>query len=265
MKNFIDFSKKVYKIVNNHTTIIKLFIMQNHLFEELTTKEVAEIKKHFIKLNFSSKDLIYSANEKSKNAFITDTENISDIWIYFIKQWFIRISVTYEGKKNTIAFLKKWDFFWEVSSIMNFKPTAEVLALSDTEINFINWKEFNELLLKIPQLTINLSKHLAERIQFQGSIIFDHVFRPLESRVASTIKNLSEEFGNKHKNWKITIWIKITHQDLADFVWTNRETITKILTKFKNSNIISFNKKKIIIEDVKYLMEVLKDKHSLKV
>lgn len=238
--------------------------MENNLFDNLSIHELNEIRSKFIKLNFSSRDVIYSANEKSKNAFITDSSNISDIWIYFVKQWYVRISVTYEGKKNTIAFLKKWDFFWEVSSILNFKPTAEVIALSDIEISFINWDEFNDLLLRIPQLAINLCKYLAKRIQFQSSIIFDHVFRPLESRVASTIINLSNEFWKLEKDWKTTISIKITHQDLADFVWTNRETITKILTRFKNNNILSFNKKKITIDDIVLLEEVLKNKSALK-
>lgn len=237
--------------------------MKNTLFDNLTVPELNKIKKSFIKLNFCEKDLVYSASERSSSAFISNKNADSDIWIYFIQFWSIKISVTSEWKKNTIAFLKKWDFFWEVSSILNFKPTAEVLALSDAEINFIDWQQFNKLLMEIPTFSLNLCKYLAKRIQFQGSIIFDHVFRPLESRVASTILNLANEFWKKLKNWKISIPIRITHQDLADFVWTNRETITKILTRFKNSNIISFVKKKITIEDLKKIQEVMDDKNLL--
>ena len=254
VKYIIDFIVNLCIIYINKKWNNKLS-MKNTLFENLSSEELSKIKKSFVKLNFSEKDLVYSANERSNSAFISNKNTDSDIWIYFIQYWSIKISVTKEWKKNTIAFLKKWDFFWEVSSILNFKPTAEVLALSDAEINFIDLTQFNKLLMEIPTFSINLCKYLAKRIQFQSSIIFDHVFRPLESRVASTILNLANEFWKKMKTWKISIPIRITHQDLADFVWTNRETITKILTRFKNNKIISFAKKKITIENLKKIQE----------
>lgn len=224
----------------------------------LSKEDKNVVESHFVSLKFGKKDFIYSAWDKRWLFIEEKSEWKNNIWLYLIKSWVIKISIQNWDKENTIAFLKEWDFFWEVSTIMNFKPTAKVLALSDTEIQFIHAPVFNKLLLEIPQLAVNLAKYMARRIQHQSAIIFDHVFRCLESRVASNILNLNEEFWEKD-NWRYLIPLKITHQDLADFVWTNRETITKILTKFRKEWVVSFDERKFVIEDIEWLKDIMRD------
>jgi len=53
--------------------------MKNTLFENLSSEELSKIKKSFVKLNFSEKDLVYSANERSNSAFISNKNTDSDI------------------------------------------------------------------------------------------------------------------------------------------------------------------------------------------
>lgn len=232
--------------------------LENSLFVELTQEEKEKVLQHFVTLKFSRKDLVYAAEQWKRDLFISNhVHTESWIWMYFISSWIIKISVKYWNKKNTIAFLRWWDFFWEISTILNFKPTAEVTAISDSEIFFIEWKTFSRLLLSIPRLSYNLNKYLAKKIQHQSAIIFDHVFRSLESRIASNILNLVEEFWEDKWWWNFLISIKITHQELADFVWTNRETVTKIITKFRKKKIVTIDDRYMIVNSVEKLKEIM--------
>lgn len=229
--------------------------MDYSIFEGLNGSDLKKIKSYFQWLSFAKKDVIYTKKEEV-SWFFDDSEKKT--WIYFIKSGIVKISVKHVNKNYTIAFLKWWDFFWELSSILWFEPSADVTAVTDVEVDFLDSKVFLDLMLKMPNFSMNISKYLANRIQALSWNIFDHVFRSLESRVASNILNLVNEF------WEVTwesdnevmIWIKVTHQDLSDFIWTNRETVTKILNQFRKRKILDFVDRKILITDLKAIKEI---------
>lgn len=226
--------------------------MYYSLFEWLLESDIDKIKKEFISLKYKKKETIYTKSVWWNQIFYESSERV---WVYFIEKWIVKISVKNESKNYTIAFLKWWDFFWEMSSLLWFEPTANIHALENTEINFLPSNKFNELLIEIPRFWISLSKYLAKRTQVLSWIIFDHVFKSLESRVASNLLSMISEFWEE-KNWKHYLKIKITHQDLADFIWTNRETVTKTLNIFKKNWILDFIDRKIIILNIEKLKEI---------
>ena len=222
--------------------------MHYPLFDWLTNEEVEKIKWCLTDLEYKKKEAIYTKSVLWNVMF----EEVEKVWIYFIEKWIVKISVKNELKNYTIAFLKGWDFFWEMSSLLWFKPTADIYALEDTRIKFLPSDDFNRLLKEIPNFWISLSKYLANRVQFLSWIIFDHVFKSLEWRVASNLINMINEFWEE-KDWKIYLKIKVTHQDLADFIWTNRETVTKTLNNFKKNWIIDFLDRRIVVLDFEKL------------
>ena len=226
--------------------------MYYSLFEWLLESEITQIKNHFVDLEYKKKEVIYTKSIWWNSIFY---EWSNRIWVYFIEKWIVKISVKNELKNYTIAFLKWWDFFWEMSSLLWFKPTANVHALENTKIKFLSSDDFNKLLTEIPRLWISLSKYLANRSQFLSWVIFDHVFKSLEARVASNILSMVDEFWEE-KDGKYYLKIKITHQDLADFIWTNRETVTKTLNLFKKQWIIDFIDRKIIVTKLDKLKEI---------
>jgi len=226
--------------------------MDYSLFDWLPESDIDKIKSYFIELNYKKKETIYTKSVWWNSIFY---DWVDRVWIYFIENWIVKISVKNESKNYTIAFLKWWDFFWEMSSILWFEPTADIHALEDSKIFFISSADFNKILNEMPRLWISLSKYLAKRSQFLSWVIFDHVFKPLESRVASNLLSMVNEFWEE-KDWKYYLKIKITHQDLADFIWTNRETVTKTLNLFKKRWIIDFIDRKIIVLNIEKLKDV---------
>lgn len=229
--------------------------MEYSLFEWLSEEEIKIIEKELIDLEYKKKETIYTKSVWWNKIFY---EESSRVWVYFVESWIVKISVKNEMKNYTIAFLKWWDFFWEMSSILWFEPTADIHALEDVKIKFLDSDKFNELLNKMPKLWIALSKYLAKRTQFLSGVIFDHVFKTLEARVASNLLSMIDEFWEE-KDWKFYLKIKVTHQDLADFIWTNRETVTKTLNIFKKNWILDFIDRRIVVLDFDKLKEISVD------
>ena len=56
---------------------------------------------------------------------------------------------------------------------------------------------------------------------------------------------LSDEYGEKSSEG-ITLNIKLTHQDIAEMTGMTRESVTRILDKWKNSGEITIQKNKFI-------------------
>ena len=229
--------------------------MEYSLFEWFSEEEIKIIEKELIDLEYKKKETIYTKSVWWNKIFY---EESSRVWVYFVESWIVKISVKNEMKNYTIAFLKWWDFFWEMSSILWFEPTADIHALEDVKIKFLDSDKFNELLNKMPKLWIALSKYLAKRTQFLSGVIFDHVFKTLEARVASNLLSMIDEFWEE-KDWKFYLKIKVTHQDLADFIWTNRETVTKTLNIFKKNWILDFIDRRIVVLDFDKLKEISVD------
>jgi len=229
--------------------------MNYSLLKGLNDSDQKKISSKFEKLIFEKKELIYT--KKGEKTWFFDNEEKRS-WVYFIKSWIVKIVVEHEGRKYTIAFLKKWDFFGEQSSILWFDPCADVVAISDVKIDFLNSIEFNKTMNEFPVFSMNVVKYLANRIQALSWTIFNHVFRSLESRVASSILDLFYEFWEEKCKNKCIISIKVTHKDLSDFIWTNRETVTKILNQFKNRWLIDFIDRKILITNLTKLKAIAK-------
>ncbi|MCD5382865.1 Crp/Fnr family transcriptional regulator [Candidatus Gracilibacteria bacterium] len=229
--------------------------MEYSLFEGLSEEEIKIIEKELIDLEYKKKETIYTKSVGGNKIFY---EESSRVGVYFVESGIVKISVKNEMKNYTIAFLKGGDFFGEMSSILGFEPTADIHALEDVKIKFLDSDKFNELLNKMPKLGIALSKYLAKRTQFLSGVIFDHVFKTLEARVASNLLSMIDEFGEE-KDGKFYLKIKVTHQDLADFIGTNRETVTKTLNIFKKNGILDFIDRRIVVLDFDKLKEISVD------
>ena len=69
------------------------------------------------------------------------------------------------------------------------------------------------------------------------------------TRVINFLKENAITFGNKVGFNELLLKHSFTQQDIADFTGTSRQTVTTVLNDLKRSNIISLNRKRILIRD----------------
>ena len=102
--------------------------------------------------------------------------------------------------------------------------------------------EFAVALLKIASLK---QRVLGVRAQYLASS------RP-ESRVAELLKRLGELYGEETTEG-ILIQISLSHEQIAAMTGTTRVTITRVIKRLKEQNILDVKSKKIIILDMNRL------------
>ena len=73
------------------------------------------------------------------------------------------------------------------------------------------------------------------------------------TRILNFLKENAGIYGNKVGINELLLKHNYTQQDIADFTGTSRQTVTTILNDLKRSNIISMNRRRILIRDASVL------------
>jgi len=75
------------------------------------------------------------------------------------------------------------------------------------------------------------------------------VFKDARTRVVEFIKEMGEERGKK-VGFETLIKNYLTHQDIANLTGTSRQTVTTIMNKLRDQNLINFDRRRILIRDM---------------
>ena len=73
------------------------------------------------------------------------------------------------------------------------------------------------------------------------------------TRIINFLRENAEIYGNKVGLNELLLKHNYTQQDIADFTGTSRQTVTTILNDLKRSNVISMNRRRILIRDAALL------------
>ena len=179
--------------------------------------------------------------------------------LFIINEGKVKITrLSEEGKEVILSILGEGEFFGEMSLLDGESRSANVIALSDSEVFILKRQDFLEIIHKNPQIAITLLEELARRIRKSDQQIEFLSLSDAENRVALTLLRLAEESGT-FKMGQVTIDELPMQQDMANMSGTSRETISRMLSDFKDKEYIDRKGKKLIILDYeKFRLEFTK-------
>jgi CRP/FNR family transcriptional regulator len=137
------------------------------------------------------------------------------------------------------------EFFGEMSLIDGKTDPATVAAMEPSLIAVISRNEFYELLHSQKKILENLLELLCTRLRESWKKIQMMNFNDASQRIKMLLLMLAEDYGEKTDEG-ITLRIKLIHQNIADMAGLTRETVTRVLDKWKNSGEIKITKDKYI-------------------
>ena len=171
---------------------------------------------------------------------------------FMVLNGLIKISVPdpLSERRKTLALLGSGEALGEMAVLTNKNRSGRATPARDTRLFRLPQDDFMEMFHSYPQFGLNLSRILSQRLWDTDSDIQSTTFKTIPGRMASQLVYLAEEFGDRRDaEDSIRIEIELTHQELADIVGTNRETITRHLNKFREKDIILYDDNQIIIHD----------------
>ncbi len=190
-------------------------------------------------------DLINTYKVFKKEKIILEGEKGQDIFVVLNG----RINVYFEeGKKKIILkTLNPGDIFGEIGYFTK-KRIASCVALEDSTIGVIKYKDFKKLILIKKDLFLNFIKVLISRLIETNQGVKKLAFKPVLYRIAEEILcNL-----NKEDNLDISI------KELAEKVAASRETVSRMLKILEKIGAISRQKNNIKVLNKEKLLNLMK-------
>jgi len=200
-------------------------------FEELTVEQI-------LKINNSSNTVRY----KKGNIIFRQDMPISHM--LFVKSGLIKIHKETGNEKSYIfkialpsCFIGLLSAFYR--NIFQYSATA----LTESEIIYTDINVFKEIIRDNGRYALHIMRLLSE----DGLTIFDKMINTSQKQVPGRIAEVLLLFSQKIYNSN-SFTLPITRQELAEFVSSTKESVSRTLTEFKNDKLIEIDDRSVVIK-----------------
>lgn len=174
--------------------------------------------------------------------------------LYYIKEGFIKLyRLSREGRDET-SYLLGPGYIVGLRALLAPDKFAKHNAetITDVKVITIPREEFFRHVLNDSSLLIDLLHAYIERLDYTEQRLVGFMFTDATARVAHFLYNFAQRFCNENDK-EIILPVKLSHQRIAEFVGSFRETVTLSLNRLEQANIICINKGEITICDLEKL------------
>lgn len=212
-----------------------VFLKGLPLFSNLDNKDLLEISK-------------FTYEKKVKKGNIIFSQGDPGYTLYLIVKGRVKVVLIGEsGKELVLAVLKRGDFLGEMSIIEDEVRSATAIALEPTVLLTIEKENFLNFLIKNSKAMLGVLKELSKRLRNADEKIGELAFQNVYERVISYLKALAKTRGVKEKEG-IFISELPTKREIADFIGSTRESVSRVLNDLHRKGFISLYRKSVIIK-----------------
>ena len=101
-------------------------------------------------------------------------------------------------------------------------------------------------------LSLFLMKIMGSRMLEMEQRLESLVFKDSRSRIIEFLRNLAEQKGRRI-GYEREVRKFFTHQEIANLTATSRQTVTTVLNELRNKNILTFNRRRMLVRDMDLL------------
>jgi len=198
---------------------------------------------------------VHKQFEKGKHIYLPDQSSDK---IYFITKGRVKIGTFgSNGKEVTKAIISEGEIFGELSIIGENTRRDFAYVMEDTSCCILSVEEMKGLMKDHSKLSLFFMKMMGSRVLEMESRLESLVFKDSRSRIVEFIVDLAEKKGQRvGYEWVVRKFI--THQDIANLTATSRQTVTTVLNELRNDNLLTFNRKRLLVRNLEELKKEIK-------
>ena len=222
-------SKIAYSIFDN-----------NPLFAVLNRDERILLSQHALTQTFTRHQVIYKPGQTASK-------------VYILLKGTIKVAIHSEKKDIIKYFVRPGGLFGE-SYLTGETQRRDFAYVMDNSAEVLELDA--QTVLKIMQNNFafaqSLLHFLGERLRYTETQLEKVVLKDSKSRIMEYLHQMGTEYG-KQIGYETLVKHNLTHQDIADLTGTSRQMVTAVLNQLKRSNVLYFNRKKILFRDLNAL------------
>lgn len=222
--------------------------MSNHksiwYFEDINLKEC------FCPIN-GAEDRYQKQPKRSfkKAEFIYLSDDEAD-QVFFIHQGAVKIiGYTEEGNEIIKAVLHPGEIFGELALYGEEQRSDYAQAIENTEVCILSRAGVTNLMRDLNGFQEFLHKIMGDRVIMTQKRLASLLYKDAKTRIAEYIL---EQAGKRSRKTPLGIELRnyLTHQEIASYTGTSRQTVTTVLNQFREEGLIDFDRKRIVIKDM---------------
>ena len=189
-----------------------------------------------------------------KGEYIFLPEEFADR-IFFLTEGRVKVGTYGEsGKEITKAILGSGEVFGELALVGEEKRRDFAYAMEDTIVCVLSVPEMKSLMREHNGLNMFLMKIMGSRMLEMEQRLESLVFKDSRTRIIEFLHSLAKKKGQR-VGYEMLVRKFMTHQEIANLTATSRQTVTTILNDLRNKNILTFNRRRLLIRDMDALAQ----------
>jgi len=218
-------------------------LAKSNLFSGLTGPEIEQIRGIGIEKTYEKGELIFSDGQKATGFFV----NLSgQVKVY-------KLSV--EGREQILHIIKPPEAFAEAALFAGSTFPAFAEPLTPSRLMFFPKDRFLHLIQTNPQLSLNMIAGLSTLLRHFVDLVEELSLKDVGARLSAYLLDLASRSGQIRGGDRV-LDLEVTKTQLASRLGTISETLSRVLRRLQNHNMIRVEGKRIVILDAEALEEI---------
>jgi CRP-like cAMP-binding protein len=177
--------------------------------------------------------------------------------VYCLEKGKVKLTkYTPDGKSYIVRLARAGDLLGYRSFLTNEPYSATAEVIEEATVCFLERNSFLQSLRQNPSFALDMLEQLGSDLKQAEDKARDLAYKSVPERLAELLLTLKESYGEETEAG-VKLDIRLTREELASMLGTTIETTVRNLTRFKEKELISFDKKNIILRNIHGLAEFL--------
>ncbi|WP_246223009.1 Crp/Fnr family transcriptional regulator [Draconibacterium halophilum] len=236
METLVQSVRKVASIVKDD-----LRLSDMHMFRKLSETELLDLEFNSVYKTFKKRTVIYR-------------EGCRHAGLYVILKGIVKIyKIGGNGKQQILKFAQQGDLIGYRSLLTHELACTSAKAYDDTLVCHVPYNTMLHLFQQNWDFTHGMMKFMCKELGESNTFITDIAQKTVRERTAEMLLILKDEFGVDNYN---ALQIAVTREDLANMVGTVTESLIRVMSEFRNENLLELTGRKIVFRDVTKLRAI---------
>jgi CRP/FNR family transcriptional regulator len=203
------------------------------LFADLSQDELEALNLHKSCILYKKGQTLYYEGTRPMGLFCINSGKVK---VY---------KITSDGKEQILHLVKPGDFIGYRALISEEFYSASATVIEEAAICYVPKADYLKILNTNPQFFKKMMKKLSDDLGIMEQRLVTIAQKSVRERLAATLLMLKETYGMEGEEKSTLIDIALSREDLANIIGTATETVIRLLSEFKNQELISLQGKKI--------------------
>ena len=175
--------------------------------------------------------------------------------VYFIAEGRVKIGYYADDDSDrqiTKAVLSAGEVFGELSLVGEAQRRDFAYVMEETNICVLSVKDMESLMREHNGFSLFMMNILGSRVLEMEKRLESLVFKDSRTRIIEFLRELAEKKG-RQIGYEREVRKFFTHQEIANLTATSRQTVTTVLNELRNKNVLTFNRRRMLVRDMEKL------------